>query len=133
MNPIINHTNLDVSTIPFKKALMLTEKAISKKIEATLLLVSKDEMFNLNNQLRGKTSPTDILSLPLDTDSGEIYICPDYIFSQGFTNNRIIHLWIHGLLHLAGYTHDNDDDFAIMSDLEINLCAKLGISNPYMH
>ncbi|MGC1182216.1 rRNA maturation RNase YbeY, partial [Legionella sp.] len=38
---------------------------------------------------------------------------------------------IHGILHLLGYDHINDDDAAMMQAVEIKLLAELGYSNPY--
>ena len=89
-------------------------------------------MFHLNNQLRNKASATDILSLPLQKNEGEIFICPDYILEAGYGDNRFIHLWVHGLLHIAGYTHDNDHDFQEMSNHEIAILETLKIENPYV-
>lgn len=124
-------TNFDPSKVPFEKAFVLTQNAIQTQLEIALILVSQDRMFQLNNDLRGKPSATDVLSLPLEDNEGEVFICPDYIFSQGYDLDRITHLWIHGLLHIAGYTHDGDDDFEVMSQLESQLCLELGLADPY--
>jgi|GEM_PF-5922247 probable rRNA maturation factor len=124
-------THFNETALPLEQAFQITEKSIEHKLNVTLLFVSLDEMFNLNNRLRQKSTPTDILSLPDSQDSGEVFICPDYIFSQGYSNDRITHLWVHGLLHLSGFTHDGQSDFKIMREHETNICLELGIKDPY--
>ena len=41
------------------------------------------------------------------------------------------HMVVHGMLHLQGYDHINDDDAEAMEALEIQLLAQLGFGNPY--
>ena len=48
------------------------------------------------------------------------------------THNHVTHLFLHGVLHLLGYDHENDDDDANeMETLEIRLLAAIDIANPY--
>jgi len=46
-------------------------------------------------------------------------------------DNHLTHLLVHGFLHLLGYDHENDDDAAIMEDLETGILATLNLSDPY--
>ncbi|MEK5760419.1 rRNA maturation RNase YbeY, partial [Acinetobacter variabilis] len=42
------------------------------------------------------------------------------------------HLLVHGVLHLLGYDHEtSDEDAEEMEGLEIEILAKLNITNPY--
>lgn len=134
MNLTIENTlpKFNEKELPLEKAFLLTEAAIHKKLNVILIFTSLDQMFNLNNQLRNKSQPTDVLSLPSDHNAGEVFICPEYIYKQKYNSDRIVHLWIHGLLHLAGYTHEHNDDFEIMSQHEISLCQKLNLIHPYL-
>ena len=45
--------------------------------------------------------------------------------------HRILHLLLHGLLHLAGFDHTLDDEAADMEKLESYLLSEIGIADPY--
>jgi probable rRNA maturation factor len=46
-------------------------------------------------------------------------------------NNHVSHLIVHGVLHLLGYDHEDDEAAADMELVEINILKGLGIENPY--
>lgn len=121
----------ECNTQVLDKAFVLTQQSIEQTLEVTLVFVGIDDMFVLNNQLRNKANPTDVISLPFEQGTGEIYICPEFIKQQGFDLDHITHLWVHGLLHIAGFTHDTDETFKAMSDHEIHILAQLNIQDPY--
>jgi len=39
---------------------------------------------------------------------------------------------IHGVLHLLGYDHIEEEEAEKMEDIEVKLLAKLGYANPYL-
>jgi len=86
-----------------------------KTCEVSIIFVKKNEMKSLNERWKGGSGATDVLSF----DYGEIYICPDvadkYRKDYGTTIvEEILFLFVHGLLHIAGFTHENEKKFAIM-------------------
>jgi probable rRNA maturation factor len=45
--------------------------------------------------------------------------------------DHLVHLFVHGMLHLFGYDHIEDDMAEAMEMLEIQFLAEVGIGNPY--
>jgi probable rRNA maturation factor len=64
----------------------------------------------LNEEFRGGTGPTDVLSFPVDEDGravgprelGDIVICPAH-------TEDVREAVVHGALHLTGMDHETDD------------------------
>ena len=46
--------------------------------------------------------------------------------------HHLMHLAVHGFLHLAGYDHAADDQAAAMERLEAAILARLGVPDPYL-
>ena len=105
------------------------------KIFCTLLLSNNKEIKLLNKKFRKKNKTTDVLSFPFQTKyelnkklkkEKEIYIGDIIINLSKIKNKKVLNnfkyefdrLWIHGLIHLLGYTHKKDTDFLKMSHIE---------------
>jgi probable rRNA maturation factor len=106
---IINETKGKLSSLPFDK---IKNKILGKKYELNLIFVSDKKIQALNKTYRKVNSSTDILSFPIDKNSGEIFICEKIAkkkakdFEREY-NNFIAFLFIHGNVHLLGYDHGN--------------------------
>ncbi|MFV9838403.1 MAG: rRNA maturation RNase YbeY [Aaplasma endosymbiont of Hyalomma asiaticum] len=46
-------------------------------------------------------------------------------------DHHFSHLLLHGVLHIAGYDHEERDEEMRMQALETHLLGKLGIPSPY--
>lgn len=114
------------------------------KIKVELVFQDKDEIHDLNRITRGVDSVTDVLSypsldgirgkvlLPEDCSTelegkyiflGSIVLCEDKIRTQAVEYGNTVeqeteYLIIHGLLHLFGYDHMDDEDKKEMRTLE---------------
>ncbi|MFL1404303.1 rRNA maturation RNase YbeY [Marinobacter sp. M1N3S26] len=111
--------------------------------EVTLRLVDESESQALNHQYRGKDRPTNVLSFPFEAPAGitvplagDLVICAPVVAREAAEQDKTpeahwAHMVIHGLLHLQGYDHIEDDEAEAMEALEIRLLADLGYGNPY--
>lgn len=112
-------------------------------IEVSVRIVDREEITSLNASYRKKDAPTNVLSFASDVDTetgrrfiGDIVLCSPVVMqeSQAFQKtfaDRYAHMLIHGLLHLLGHDHQNDDERRAMEALEIQVLQQLGISDPY--
>ena len=106
-------------------------------------IVNDKEMVDLNKQFRRKKSSTNVLSFinhdiskSMTGDLGDIAINYDFIKreskEQGKTfDDHIIHMLIHGIYHILGLDHKNDEMAKAMEQKEVALLNKLNIRNPY--
>lgn len=110
--------------------------------ELSLRLVSEKEMVELNNTYRSKEGATNVLSFPADIQIeqvdilGDVVICPSVVAKEAndfgkIYADRFRHMLVHGVLHLLGYDHMEDQERERMETLEIRLLSQLGIENPY--
>jgi len=107
--------------------------------EVTIRLVDADEGQSLNKEYRGKDYATNVLSFPYDTEPvvmGDLVICPSVVSKEAAEQNKPLdahyaHLTVHGMLHLQGWDHDNDDDAQAMEDEEREILAAMGYPDPY--
>jgi probable rRNA maturation factor len=88
---------------------------LGKKYELSLQFVGPTRAANLNKQYRNKSYTPNVLSFPLDTNVGEIYICPVIARAEAAKfaltkDGYIAYLFIHGLLHLKGLDHSDEMD-----------------------
>jgi probable rRNA maturation factor len=94
--------------------------------ELSVSFVTEPEMADLHLRYLGEEGPTDVLSFPLeDDDDGGVAIIGDVVIAPSVAarNNRDVDgelrlLLVHGILHLLGYDHEEDDERASMWALQ---------------
>ena len=115
----------------------------------SLLLCNDEDMCAMNKTHRGIDKATNVLSFPADDDLhwngdmpvdevtiGDIAIAAETVMRESrklgiAVGDHLLHLFTHGVLHLLGYDHREDDPAAEMEGLEIDLLAQMKIANPY--
>lgn len=110
--------------------------------EVSISFVSNQTIADLNERYRNKTGPTDVLSFECDgvdvdmpetyeSDTfvlGDVIIAPDVARLQAEQygtsfQEEIYLLLVHGLLHLCGYDHLEDDEAEHMEILEAEILS----------
>lgn len=115
-----------------------------EEFEVTIRIVDEEESHALNHEYRGKDKPTNVLSFPFEAPPGlelpllgDLVICTQIVSKEAEEQNKkLLHHWahmtIHGILHLRGYDHINDEEADEMESIETELLASLSISDPYL-
>lgn len=116
---------------------VIDELKVSQNFELSIAFISIKEMTELNEKFRNKKGPTDVLSFPIDPIEhaetspepialGDIIISPEVAEEQAKKYGNSLQdelnlLVVHGLLHLLGYDHIQDDEAQTMESLEAQL------------
>lgn len=111
-----------------------------------ILLTSNEAMREYNKKYRNKDATTDILSFPFhalkaglriepegddDKNLGDIIIAPEYVqktlakWPEKDLAERLKVLLVHGVCHLLGYDHIEDDEYKVMKEKEDWLLLRL--------
>ncbi len=109
----------------------------------SIRLVDAEEGQALNAQYRHKDYPTNVLSFPAELPDGvelpllgDLVLCVPVVEREAAEQGKpLLHHWahltIHGVLHLLGHDHLQEDEAAAMEALEVQALARLGIPDPY--
>ncbi|PPI86896.1 rRNA maturation RNase YbeY [Candidatus Pantoea edessiphila] len=113
------------------------------KNNITIRLVDKEESCKLNLMYRKKNNSTNILSFPFEQFPfiklpllGDLVICFPLIEEESIQQGKtiefhLLHIIVHGILHLLGYTHNKRYEAKKMEFIEIKIMSILGYPNPY--
>ncbi len=138
---------------------VLTHLGLDPALFLTVVMGCDDaRIAELNGEFRDKAKPTNVLSWPSEERAseyaGEAPALPDpgtaddpavlgdiaiawetclrEAEEQGKSHaDHVTHLLVHGLLHLLGYDHVEDEDAELMEETERQILATLGIADPY--
>jgi len=105
-----------------------------------ILLTDDDSVQALNRDFRQKDYATNVLSFPSPPNPegqiGDIAlaygVCAREAAEQGKSlAHHLQHLVAHGVLHLLGYDHENDEEAEAMESFEREILAGLDVPDPY--
>ena len=133
-------------------AINAAEYVVAAPVELAVVLADDDLVQAHNRDFRGKDQPTNVLAFaqmdivadarPSDHHDGEPIELGDVIIAYQTVEREaaaakilleahLLHLVIHGVLHLLGFDHQTDAEAAAMQRLEILALAQLDLPNPY--
>jgi probable rRNA maturation factor len=125
-----------------------------RAFDINIILTEDANVKTLNRDYRGKNKPTNVLSFPqinlqkfrrteLDMfppgnviPLGDIVLAFQTIRAECLAQdksmeNHVIHLIVHGTLHLLGYDHMRAGEAKTMEKLECDILSVLGYPDPY--
>jgi probable rRNA maturation factor len=138
-----NETNNNVFDEKIEEIIAFLLERFDKKSEIAVAIATKAEIQNFNKDYRNLDKPTNVLSFPSGVPTeiadilGDIIICFEVVELEAQEQNKtfenhLIHMLVHGFLHLLGYDHIDEKDATNMENLEIEILSELKIANPYL-
>ena len=130
-----------------RKAIRTAAKLTSTPpAELAILLTDDSAIRAFNRDWRKLDAPTNVLSFPAKPvrttrrargHLGDIAIAYETTAREAAVESKpfdhhLVHLAVHGFLHLLGYDHATDRDAKKMERLEIDILARLDVPDPYV-
>jgi probable rRNA maturation factor len=120
--------------------------------ELVIRVVDEAEMRQINRQYRRRDHATNVLSFAPELDPqlaelmiaggaflplGDIVICAPVVAREASEQDKPAkqhwaHLVVHGMLHLQGFDHQQDEDARVMEAREAEILGTLGLPDPYV-
>ncbi|MBN2585101.1 rRNA maturation RNase YbeY [Patescibacteria group bacterium] len=135
---------VDESFIHFIFDMTLAQVAGDQNSEVGLVVTSDEQMRSLNHRYRDKDRSTNVLSFANDeikdfvsTENsldknylGDVYISYPTLMREAHdlhetSRERFAQLFIHGVLHLLGFDHEDKADAEVMEQLEDKILATI--------
>ncbi len=121
--------------------------AFQGTVELGITLADAARQRQLNRDYRGQDVPTNVLAFPVwEPDRrhppgapvllGDVVLALETVAQEAAEQEKpigdhLVHLTVHGVLHLLGYDHLTHLEGAIMESLETSILAELGVPDPY--
>lgn len=123
----------------------------SSAVEISVVLADDATVRTLNRDHRGKDKPTNVLAFPIGDAGGpgggsnaapimlgDVVLACETVTTEAAAQGKSLadhlrHLVVHGVLHLAGYDHEDDAAAEEMERLETRILADLGVGDPYQY
>ena len=118
---------VDVAKISTLARHVLESEDVDDTAELSVLFVTEDHIRNLNARFAGQDHATDVLSFPMSEDEESMWLLGDVVVAPQVAQRnarRAGHsveaelevLVVHGILHLLGYDHEQEEDEARMKE-----------------
>ena len=139
--------SVDVDALRQFAAATLEREGVGSDALLTISFVGNDEIADLNERFLGKQGPTDVLSFPIEDavpgsppmpveggpplTLGDIFLSTDVVSAHAddfdVTFDDELHLMVcHGVLHILGWDHEDDEEAERMEAREAHHLATIG-------
>jgi probable rRNA maturation factor len=116
-------------------------------VELGITLADAARQRQLNRDYRGVDAPTNVLAFPVWEPGtrlppgapvllGDVVLAVETMAQEAAEQKKpladhLVHLTVHGVLHLLGYDHLTQAEVTAMESLERSILAELGVPDPY--
>ncbi|PIY93452.1 MAG: rRNA maturation RNase YbeY [Candidatus Magasanikbacteria bacterium CG_4_10_14_0_8_um_filter_32_14] len=129
-----------LSELEIKNIVFAIFKKNKKNGDISVHIVGDKKIRDLNKKYRSKDKVTDVLSFAIgegdnileteETDFGDIFVCLPQILRQAKENNisereEMIRMLVHGVLHILGFDHMQEDEAKKMFNLQEKFVKKM--------
>jgi len=129
--------SVDVAALQAQAEFLITALSLHPECELSIAIVDVDRMTQLHVEWMDEPGPTDVLSFPMDELSegdaepgmlGDIVLCPVVAAEQaqaaGHSALAEFELLLtHGMLHLLGHDHEEEEEHRVMFARQDELVA----------
>ena len=131
----LNQEEFKIEVKPFSAYI----KKLGQAVEAmdgilNVVFVNDKYIRALNKAYRSKDEPTDVLSFSYGPEDliGEVYVSVETAGRQAKEykhplSDELIRLIVHGILHIHGYDHEEDEDYKEMFEVERRVLGGLAV------
>ena len=130
------------------RAALVAAGAATAPAELSLVLADDALVRTLNQRWRGQDKPTNVLSFaaeegpapavpaPLPRLLGDVVLAYETVAAEAVAQGKPLadhlrHLVVHGVLHLVGFDHMEEEEAERMEALETRILAGLDVPDPY--
>lgn len=138
---------IEADGIPSVEVLRSWAKAVlegrKEVVELVIRIVDESESRTLNREYRHLDRSTNVLSFSSDLPAvvgsnllGDLVICAPVVEREAReqgkpANLHWAHMVVHGVLHLLGFDHQNEQEAGAMERVEQEVMDRLGFPDPY--
>jgi probable rRNA maturation factor len=138
---------LDSASLLRFAEMILVDEGFPDDTHMAVMLVTREQMAEYNRRFMSRRGPTDVLAFPIEdlspglvptpaaneppVELGDVFLCPSEI-KRHAANERVdfdgyLHLLLaHGILHLLGYDHEEEEGARLMERREEELLGLVG-------
>ena len=128
---------VDISALQAQAEFLISALCLHPECELSIAIVDVERMTELHVEWMDEPGPTDVLSFPMDelvegdAESGvlgDIVLCPAVVADQAQAAGHSVQaefelLLTHGMLHLLGHDHEDEEEHRVMFARQDQLLA----------
>jgi probable rRNA maturation factor len=132
-------------TAAARAALAAAGTTFAGPAELSIVLADDALLRGLNKEWRGVDKPTNVLAFPALAAAtapgaplllGDVVLAFETVAREALEQDKplgdhLVHLVVHGVLHLLGFDHQAAADARRMEALEVAVLSRLGVADPY--